>query len=107
MPIDTPVRLPAANPNGIFVTDVTVEELEDSDGFRISMVGAHCAYEFPLFEIADANMQTETEDYVTFGADSWPQGAVVAVEREQYATPPVNGTFDLEFGDKSVTGEIQ
>nr|XP_054765682.1 fibrocystin-L-like [Lytechinus pictus] len=90
-----------AKPNGIFVTDIDVELIEGNTGYGITMIGAHCSYNFTLLEITGGNVLTETVGRVTYGLSG---DSKVAVDRVQAATPPVTGTFDLEFDGKIARG---
>ncbi|XP_041477742.1 fibrocystin-L-like isoform X1 [Lytechinus variegatus] len=90
-----------ARPNGIFVTDIDVELMEGNTGFGITMIGAHCSYNFTLLEITGGNVLTENAGGVTYGLSG---DSKVAVDRVQAATPPVTGTFDLEFDGKIARG---
>ncbi|XP_072177767.1 fibrocystin-L-like [Diadema setosum] len=97
-----PVRSSPVQPNGIIVSEVVVETIsQEPQGFRISMQGANCGHSFPLLAIEGADVESQTNESTTYRDGDWAAGASVVVERESYATPPMQGTFDLSFGDRT------
>ncbi|XP_024857831.1 fibrocystin-L isoform X2 [Kryptolebias marmoratus] len=66
--------------------------------YQIRATPRECAFGFPLMEIAFLRMSNSSEDSAQFVEG----GASVTVARPHRATPPLNGTFDVEvYGDRA------
>ncbi|KAM3858592.1 fibrocystin-L-like [Diretmus argenteus] len=59
-----------------------------------------CAFGFPLLDVGFLQMSNRTEDMVEFRDGA----ATVTVTRPRRATPPLNGTFDVEIYGSRVEG---
>ena len=44
------------------------------------------------------------DELVITASSSWVGGSEVVVKRIEAASPPIEGTFDLLFGDRQLTG---
>ena len=99
-------RQPAANPNGILVSDVNVTKTDAT--FDITMTPASCGHDFPLLGIKDAGVlagSTEADSNSVVYNKTISSGVVLyKVERKMAASPPVEGKFTLKWGNKSVKG---
>lgn len=92
----------AAKPNGFLIKDFTVEKNSDAN-WTISLLPANCGSPLPLLEVADAihegNGDAFSATYTKDGLNSSAQ-----VKREQEASPPVEGTFDIIYNGITITG---
>ncbi|XP_077870118.1 fibrocystin-L-like [Saccoglossus kowalevskii] len=97
------ITSPAAKPNGIFVSNVNVEKINNA--FDIVMFPEKCGFDFPLFGIRDVGIisgsRDADSDYVEYCTSAaCGDGADIVINREQSATPPVGGTFQIELDGK-------
>ncbi|XP_076824499.1 fibrocystin-L-like isoform X2 [Clavelina lepadiformis] len=93
------VIIPPAVPN---IKIESIEVTKDTNSYTMTFVPVECGYEFPLigFAFSEISETTSTDHKYVFGsdADTSPQ---VHVSRDNSASPPVTGTFDLSFEDSS------
>ncbi|XP_071828580.1 fibrocystin-L-like isoform X3 [Apostichopus japonicus] len=94
----------APKPNDIFILDISVEKSNDS--FSITFMPAECGYNFPLMGILGAvNVSGSTADEaVEYENPSWPLNVTLEVVRDQAASPPIGGTFDLFQDNINIPG---
>ena len=96
-----PVRN-AAKPNGFLIKDFKVEKNSDTN-WTICLLPANCGSPLPLLAVTDAirvgNGDADSATYTKDGLNS-----SVQVEREQEASPPIEGTFDITYHGIAITG---
>ena len=92
----------AATPNGHWISVVSVTKKSSSE-FTINMSPARCGDNLPLFTVLGAQGNGSKDDksfnFPEFVSD-------VRIQREQAASPPLTGVFDLSQLDKTVKGEM-
>lgn len=74
-----------------------MEKGEDDDSFRVLFMAAECSYGIPLIGIDGAFSVAGSveDDAVEYRNEGWPTNVTLSVIREQGASPPLGGTFDL------------
>ncbi|XP_006825958.1 fibrocystin-L-like [Saccoglossus kowalevskii] len=97
------ITSPAARPNGLFISNVTVEKYNNT--FDVAMLPENCGFDFPLIGMKNASIisgsRDADSDYVEYCTSAaCGDGADIVINREQSATPPVGGTFQIELGGK-------
>ncbi|XP_033493349.2 PKHD1 like 1, tandem duplicate 1 [Epinephelus lanceolatus] len=66
--------------------------------YEITATPDDCAFDFPLLEVAFMQMSYSSEDMAEFKEGA----ATVNITRPHRATPPLNGTFDVEiYGERA------
>ncbi|KAK1784753.1 hypothetical protein P4O66_003426 [Electrophorus voltai] len=96
-------RPPALADSGHFFQWLSVQKLGGAPRveYEITVSGFHCASDFPLMEIGFLQRTgTWMEDTLAFAQDN----ATVSVERVQKASPPLNGSFNVEIFGQRVEG---
>ncbi|XP_013405337.2 fibrocystin-L [Lingula anatina] len=90
--------------NRLMVLDVTVTG--SSGDYNITIVPSNCQSDFPLFGVSGAvnTSGDPASNDVTLRGSSWPSGVQVEVTRVQAASPPILGTFDLQYQNEQLTG---
>ncbi|XP_069478234.1 fibrocystin-L [Ambystoma mexicanum] len=111
-------RRPAALARrGIFISDIQVDEIQPlpapaSKQYALTITTIDCGYNIPLLAVAFTQVSTSmltgnasgTENSVEYRGSTWPNDAVVTVERIQAASPPLNGTFDIHAYGRTISG---
>uniref|UniRef100_A0ABM0MU86 Fibrocystin-L-like n=1 Tax=Saccoglossus kowalevskii TaxID=10224 RepID=A0ABM0MU86_SACKO len=102
-PVSYVITSPAARPNGLFISNVNVEKYNNT--FDIVMLPENCGFDFPLIGMKNASIisgsRDADSDYVEYCTSAaCGDGADIVINREQSATPPVGGTFQIELGGK-------
>ena len=92
----------AATPNGHWISEVSVTKKSSSE-FTINMSPARCGDNLPLFTVLGAQGNGSKDDksfnFQEFVSD-------IRIQRDQAASPPLTGVFDLSQLDKTVKGEM-
>ncbi|KAM6974364.1 PKHD1 like 1, tandem duplicate 1, partial [Tautogolabrus adspersus] len=70
--------------------------------YEIKATPDECAFEFPLLEVGFMQMSNSSEDTAEFQDVS--ANATVSVTRTHRATPPLKGSFDVEFNGGTAEG---
>ena len=92
----------AAKPNGFLIKDFTVEKNSDTN-WTISLLPANCGSPLTLLAVADAILERNSNaDYATYTKNGL--NSSVLVKREQEASPPIEGTFDIIYNGIMITG---
>ena len=92
----------AAKPNGFLIKDFTVEKNSDTN-WTICLLPANCGSPLTLLAVADAILQgNNNADNATYTKDGL--NSSVLVKREQEASPPIEGTFDIIYNGIIITG---
>ncbi|XP_036949440.1 PKHD1 like 1, tandem duplicate 1 isoform X2 [Acanthopagrus latus] len=68
--------------------------------YEIKATPTDCAFGFPLLEVGFLQMSNSSEDM----AEYRDGGAIATVARPHRATPPLTGTFDVEFENSRAEG---
>ncbi|XP_069051252.1 PKHD1 like 1, tandem duplicate 1 [Lepisosteus oculatus] len=102
-------RPPALASRGVFVQEIMVNKIQKPDAsqwrYEVTVTPYSCGYDFPLMRIAFAQAVSNSSDEgVMYGGPSWTEGVGIQVTRTQRASPPVSGTFDVEFSGKQIKG---
>ncbi|CAK8682966.1 unnamed protein product [Clavelina lepadiformis] len=92
--------IPPAVPN---IKIESIEVTKNTNSYTMTFIPIDCGYNFPLIEFAFSEISettsTDHNKYV-FGSDA-STSPQVHVFRNNSASPPVTGTFDLSFVDSS------
>ncbi|XP_040908783.1 LOW QUALITY PROTEIN: PKHD1 like 1, tandem duplicate 1 [Toxotes jaculatrix] len=76
------------------VISVTKDTWADSQiSYQVKATPVECAFGFPLLEVGFLQMSNGTEDMAEFREGA----ATITITRTHSATPPLNGTFDVEI----------
>uniref|UniRef100_W5M5C1 PKHD1 like 1 n=1 Tax=Lepisosteus oculatus TaxID=7918 RepID=W5M5C1_LEPOC len=110
-------RPPALASRGVFVQEIMVNKIQKPDAsqwrYEVTVTPYSCGYDFPLMRIAFAQVgssqvtqavSNSSDEGVMYGGPSWTEGVGIQVTRTQRASPPVSGTFDVEFSGKQIKG---
>lgn len=73
--------------------------------WAISMMPAHCGTNIDMINIVDAVQTDNNDDFITYRPVN--QTSTVTVTRDQKATPPIGGTFELTFEGRTLSGTIR
>ncbi|XP_053322520.1 fibrocystin-L [Spea bombifrons] len=97
-------RRPALANKGIFINSVSVTS-GPTDQYTVTIDPFNCGFNLPLFSVGfAANTENNTENAATYRAPSWPQNAVIQINRTQAASPPIGGTFSVQAYGKEIKG---
>ena len=77
-----------------------MEKLSETS-FKLKMTPAYCGDDIPLISI-DGVPRTDSDQQSSFNVSDI--GATVTVARTKAATPPLTGTFDITFENKTIKG---
>ena len=91
----------AAKPNGHWISEFSVTK-SSSKKFTVSMSPAKCGDNLPLFAVVGAE-QSGNQDDMSFNFTEF--SSEIRIEREQAASPPLTGMFDLSQLNKTVSGK--
>lgn len=92
----------AAKPNGFLIKDFKVEKNSDTN-WTICLLPANCGSPLPLLAVADAIRGGSGDaDRATYTKDGL--NSSVEVKREQEASPPIQGMFDITYDGIVITG---
>ncbi|XP_078542271.1 fibrocystin-L [Lissotriton helveticus] len=103
-------RPPALANRGIYISNIQVDETQPTPPladkqYTVTISTFDCAFNIPLIAVAFA--QDEAVDrgsIVEYRGSTWPGDSVIVVERTQAASPPLNGTFDIEAYGTNIRG---
>ena len=90
----------AARPEGNWIKKFNVDILSENS-FKLSMTPAYCGSGIPLISI-DGVPRVDGDQQSTFNISDI--GASITVERTKAASPPLTGTFDITFDNKTIEG---
>jgi len=78
-----------------------------SAAWSISMTPSHCGTNIDMIKIVDALRvdNNTSHDVITYRPDNQTSRSLIAVTRDQKATPPIGGTFELTYEGRRLTGE--
>ena len=92
----------AAKPNGHWISDMSVTKTSSKE-FSVSMSPAECGDNLPLFAVVGAQSSGSKDDmnfnFTEFSSD-------IRIQREQAASPPLTGAFDLSQLNETVKGKM-
>ncbi|TRY58767.1 hypothetical protein DNTS_034596, partial [Danionella cerebrum] len=93
-------RPPALARLGLFFTNYTVRKQVNSSrvSYEITATPYNCGFGVPLLQLAFLENSTENQSIQSQGNSS------VTIVRPQNASPPLTGTFDVEFSGRWVKG---
>lgn len=92
----------AAKPNGFLIKDFAVE-MNSETNWTISLQPADCGSPLPLLGIVDTvRGENDDDDHATYRVNGLNSSA--QVKRVQEASPPIRGTFDIEYNGILITG---
>ncbi|XP_069076732.1 fibrocystin-L-like isoform X2 [Pleurodeles waltl] len=95
-------RPPALANRGIYISNIQVEETQPASPhadkqYTVTVSTFDCAFNIPLIAVAFAEDEAvDGGSIVGHRGSTWPGESVIIVERTQAASPPINGTFDIE-----------
>ncbi|RXN34425.1 fibrocystin-L isoform X1 [Labeo rohita] len=96
-------RPPALASSGLFFSSIIVRKqaIASQVSYEITATPYYCGFGVPLFEIGFLKkMPNRTEDRLIQSQGN----ATVNITRPQKASPPLTGTFDVEFSGRRVEG---
>ncbi|XP_026145815.1 PKHD1 like 1, tandem duplicate 1 isoform X2 [Carassius auratus] len=95
-------RPPALASSGLFFSNISVSKQANASqvSYEITATPYNCGFGVPLFEIGFLQMPNSTGDRLIQSQGN----ATVTVMRPQKASPPLTGTFDVEFFGRRVEG---
>ncbi|XP_059501744.1 PKHD1 like 1, tandem duplicate 1 isoform X2 [Stegostoma tigrinum] len=102
------VAYPPLFDKGILIEDIIVTEGGTKNAgvhsqYEVTMVTIDCGCNIPLLEIAFAQpLANNTKDEIVYRGSTWPEGAILRVQRTQAASSPISGTFDIQFFGKTL-----
>ena len=93
-------RIIAAQPNGHWIRDFSVSRLSENS-LKLKMAPANCGYNIPLVSVEGVPRRDDDgESTFNFTAID----ATITVKRDKAASPPLRGTFDITFENKTIKG---
>ncbi|XP_072303332.1 fibrocystin-L-like [Eucyclogobius newberryi] len=93
-------RPPPFESSGRAFESISVSKNSSAMSYQISAKTMDCAFGFPMIEVGFMQKSKDDEDMGNFTEGA----AVVTVTRTHKATPPLNGTFDVEIYEDHVKG---
>ncbi|XP_069076730.1 fibrocystin-L-like isoform X2 [Pleurodeles waltl] len=106
-------RLPALVSGGIavhLIDDIHVDETQPSSPdadkqYTVTISSLGCVFDIPLLAVAFAQDYAIDGDNIgKYRGSTWPSNSVITVKRTQAASPPINGTFDIEAYGSIIRG---
>ena len=91
----------AAKPNGHWISDFVVSKT--TNAITITMSPAKCGNNIPLFDIIGAQSTGNLEEKNYYFKEF---NSTVTIKREQAASSPVTGTFDILYQNKVIKGTV-
>lgn len=100
--------LPAAEPAGNIIESVEVQSLGPSV-WSVSLTPASCGTGLELLQVAGAAVVSGNtlSDQAIFRPINSTEKSNIKISRDQAATPPIGGTFDLFLENENVKGKLQ
>ena len=95
-------RKAAAHPNGHWIKEFSVDKLSETS-FKLKMKPAYCGNDIPLISV-EGVPRTDGDEQSSFNFTDI--GATITVTRNKAASPPLTGTFDITFENKTIKGII-
>ena len=93
-------RKVAAHPNGHWIKTFRVKKSSENS-FKFEMTPAYCGKDIPLISI-EGVPRTDGDQQSRFNFTEID--ATIMVTRDKAASPPLTGTFDITFGNKTIRG---
>ncbi|KAJ0054901.1 hypothetical protein NL108_007111 [Boleophthalmus pectinirostris] len=93
-------RPPPFESSGSYIDSFSITKENSSLSYQIMATPVDCAFGFPMIEVGFIQKTKSEEDMGTFSDGT----AKVTVTRPHKATPPLNGTFDVEMYGGRVEG---
>ena len=94
-----------AMPNGFLIKDFRVEKTTEKN-WTVSLLPANCGSPLPLFAVVGAiRGENGNSDDVTYTVDGL--NSSVRVKRVQEASPPIQGTFDIQYDGHVIEGKYR
>ena len=90
----------ASHPNGHWIKSFSTKKLSETS-FQLKLTPANCGNGIPLVFV-EGVPRTDGDQQSSFNFTDI--GATVSVTRNSAASPPVNGTFDITFRNKTIKG---
>ncbi|KAM4704928.1 fibrocystin-L [Rhinophrynus dorsalis] len=102
-------RKPALANKGIIISNINVTQKQSNDSsenqYAVTITPYNCGFNFPLFSVGFAeNIENMTENTAAYRGTSWPQDALVKIDRTYAASPPIGGTFSVQAYGKEIKG---
>ncbi|XP_078542272.1 fibrocystin-L-like [Lissotriton helveticus] len=106
-------RPPALANRGIavhLINDIQVDETQPSSPdedkqYTVTISSSGCAFNIPLLAVAFAQDYAVDGGNITkYRGSTWPSDSMITVKRIQAASPPINGTFDIEAYGSIIRG---
>lgn len=90
----------ASLPKGHWIKSFSAKILSETS-FQLTMTPGNCGHDIPLVSV-EGVPRTDEDQQSSFNFTDI--GATVSVTRNKAASPPVNGTFDITFRNKTIKG---
>lgn len=99
--------LPAAKPGGNIIESVNVQK-RGPGVWSISLTPASCGTGIELLQIPEAKVVSgnTSSDQAIFQPINGTEKMNIVISREQAATPPIGGVFDLFLENEKVRGKL-
>ncbi|XP_032616164.1 fibrocystin-L [Hylobates moloch] len=95
-------RLPALANKGIFLEHFQVNQTKTNgptmtNQYSVTMTSYNCSYNIPMMAVSFGQIIThETENEFVYRGNNWPGESKIRIQRIQAASPPLNGSFDIQ-----------
>ena len=99
--------LSAAEPSGNIIESISVQK-RGRGVWSISLTPASCGTGIELLQIAEARVVSgnTSSDQAIFQPINGTEKTNIVISREQAATPPIGGVFDLYLENERVGGKL-